>query len=165
MKPVIRFGTLGIALVAAACASGGGMVGDVSLVAPEPVHGDETAIAWPFVVTHGGGGEILADFHLRVEEGGTLLEVRPDAENPDPDATYRWRGEVRDGEGYWIGDVLPAGGQIRLVAMIRPEMDGDRVRVRVVHWPTNGRDEPIGPETCEVWTYAPEEERVEQVDC
>ena len=148
-----------------ACATGGGMVGDVSVVEPEPVHGDETAIAWPFVVTHGGGAETLADFHLRIEDGGTLLGVRPDADNPDTDALYQWRGEVRDGEGYWIGDVIPSGGQVRLVAMIRPEMDGDRVRLRVVHWPTNGRDEPVGPETCQVWTFDPDGERTGQEDC
>lgn len=148
-----------------ACATGAGMVGEVSLVEPEPVHGDETAIAWPFVVTHGGGSETLADFHLRIEAGGELLGVRPDADNPTPDGLYTWRGEMRDGEGYWIGDVLPAGAQVRLVAMVRPEMDGDRIRLRVVHWPTNGRDEPVGPETCQVWTYDPGSERTEQNAC
>lgn len=156
---------MGAASWVAACATGGGMVGDVSLVEPEPVHGDENAIAWPFVVTHGGDDETLADFHLRVEEGGALLGVRPDADNPDPDALYEWRGEIRGGEGYWIGDVVPAGGQVRLVAMVRPEMDGDRIRLRVVHWPTNGRDEPVGPETCQVWTYETRAEQAGQEAC
>lgn len=155
----------GAVLGAGACATGSGMVGEVSIVEPEPVHGDDTAIAWPFVVTHGGGAETLADFHLRIEEGGALLGVRPDAENPDPDALYRWRGEVRSGQGYWIGDVLPSGGQVRLIAMIRPEIEADRIRLRVLHWPTNGRDEPVGPETCEVWTYDTRGQRFGQEAC
>lgn len=153
------------ALGSGACATGTGAVGDVSLVQPEPVHGDDQAIGWPFVVTHGGGSETLADFHLRIETGGDLLAVRPDAENPDRDALYTWRGEIRDGEGYWIGDVLPAGGQVRLVAMVRPDVEGDRIRLRVVHWPTNGRDEPVGPETCEVWTYDTRRQRFGQEAC
>lgn len=165
MKAHRKSGILGILLAAAACATGGNMVGGVSLVAPEPVHGDDTAIAWPFVVTHGGGSEILADFHLRIEDGGTLLGVRPDADNPDTDARFDWNGEIRNGDGYWIGEVLPPGGQIRLVAMIRPDMEGGKVRLRVVHWPTNGRDDAVGPETCEVWTYDPDAEKVTQKRC
>jgi hypothetical protein len=23
----------------------------------------------------------------------------------------------------------------------------------VIHWPTDGRDQPVGPETCEIWRY------------
>lgn len=163
MKRTWMIVTAGAALGLAAC--GTGRVGEVSLIQPEPVHGDDSAIGWPFVVTHDGGAETLADFHLRIEEGGELLSVRPDADNPDRDALYRWRGEVRGGEGYWIGDVIPAGGQIRLVAMVRPDMEGDRIRLRVVHWPTNGRDEPVGPETCQVWTYETERQRVAQESC
>ncbi|MBW3660224.1 MAG: hypothetical protein KY397_01140 [Gemmatimonadetes bacterium] len=153
------------ALTSAACATGTGVVGAVSIAEPGPVEGDETAIAWPFVVTHGGGPEILADFHLRIDDGGTLLAVRPDSQNPDPDARFVWRGEVRGDEGYWIGDVLPSGGQVRLVAMVRPEMDDGRILLRVVHWPTNGQDEAVGPETCEVWTYETDGQRLEQEEC
>lgn len=142
------------------------MVGAVSLGEPQPVHGDESAIAWPFVVTHGGDEETFADFHLRVEEGGDLLAVRPDAENPPEaeDVLYRWSGEVRGDEGFWIGDVVPPGGSVRLTILVRPTDAGDP-RIRVVHWPTNGRDEPVGSETCEVWSFDTGRQRMERSSC
>jgi hypothetical protein len=147
-----------------ACATGGARPGAVALGTPEPVHGDDTAIAWPFMVTHEGSAEIVGDFHLRVEEGGTLVAVRPDPQNPNTEATVRWRGEIRGGEGYWIGDVLPKGGQVRLWALVRPE-PGNEPRLRVVHWPTDGRDQPVGEEKCEIWRYDPESRRVRQESC
>lgn len=142
------------------------MVGAVSLAAPQPVHGDESVIAWPFEVTHDGDEETLADFHLRIEEGGDLLGVRPDAENPPEaeEALYRWSGEVRGDEGFWIGDVVPPGGSVRLTIMVRPADTGD-LRIRVVHWPTNGRDEPVGAETCEVWSYDTGRQRTDRSSC
>lgn len=142
-----------VAVVAAACATaGGGTVGSVELAPPQPVHGDDRAIAWPFTVTHGGGPETLADFHLRLEAGGALVGVRPDGENPDPGARFAWRGEIRDGEAYWIGDPLVPGGSVTLTLLVRPDGEGDP-RLRVVHWPTDGRDAAVGPEVCEIWTY------------
>jgi hypothetical protein len=138
--------------------------GTIDLGRPEPVHGDDTAIAWPFTVTHEGGSEIVADFHLRIEAGGTLVGVRPDASNPDPEARVRWRGEMRQGEGYWIGDVLPKGGQVRLWALVRPAPGADP-RLRVVHWPTDGRDRPVGNETCQIWTFDTQRTRVAQEPC
>lgn len=165
MKRAWRYVVAVAVAAGTACATGTGMVGEVSLAEPGPVEGDDAVIAWPFVVTHGGGAETFADFHLRIEEGGSLVAVRPDSSNPDPDALYEWEGEVRGNEGYWIGDVLPAGGQVRLVAMVRPEMEGDRIRLRVVHWPTNGRDEAVGPETCQIWVYDVERQRTGQESC
>ena len=150
--------------VLAACATGPGRPGAVALQGPEPVHGDDRAIAWQFVVTHSGGRDILADFHLRVEEGGTLLAVRPDAQNPDTGATSRWRGEVRSGEGYWIGDVLPTGGSVRLWVLVRPTPGGDP-RLRVTHWPTDGRDNPIADRVCEIWRYDTRAQRAHQEPC
>lgn len=144
--------TAWVAIVVAACATGGGTVGGVDLSPPQPVHGDDSAIAWPFTVTHGGKAETLADFHLRIESGGTLVGVRPDRENPDLGARFDWRGEMRGGEGYWIGDPLLPGGSVTLTLLVRPAPGGDP-RLKVVHWPTDGRDRPVGPETCEVWSY------------
>ena len=149
----------------AACASGGGMVGMVGLDQPEAVSGDDTAIAWPFVVTHGGARETFADFHLRIESGATLLGVRPDAENPDPEARFRWTGRVDGGnQGYWIGNPLTPGGEVRLWILVRPTGTGEP-RLRVVHWPTNGRDDAIGPETCEVWSWSRERGTAHQEPC
>jgi len=153
------------AAVAAACATvGGGTVGAVDLSPPQPVHGDDRAIAWPFTVVHGGRSETLADFHLRIEAGGSLLAVRPDRENPDPGARFAWRGEVRDGEGYWIGDPLVPGGSVTLTILVRPDGDGDP-RLRVVHWPTDGRDRPVGPESCQVWSFDPGRQDVSVSSC
>jgi hypothetical protein len=135
-----------------ACSSAGGAVGALELSPPQPAHGDEQAIAWPFTLVHGGQAETLADFHLRIEEGGTLLGVRPDEENPDPGARFRWRGEVRGGQAYWIGDPLIPGDGVTLTILVRPEAGSDP-RLRVIHWPTDGRDQPVGPETCEIWRY------------
>lgn len=142
-----------LAGLAAACATGGGMVGEVALDQPAEVSGDETAIAWPFVVTHGGEKETFADFHLRIEEGATLLGVRPDPENPDPEARFRWRGSMDGNEGHWIGDPLTPGGAVRLVVLVRPTGAGEP-RLRVVHWPTNGVGDAVGPETCEIWSWS-----------
>ena len=142
-----------IAICATSCASaGGGAVGAVDLAPPQPAHGDDQSIAWPFTVVHGGAAETLADFHLRIEDGGQLLGVRPDSENPDPGARFRWRGEIRDGEGYWIGDPIIPGNGVTLTILVRPDPGADP-RLRVVHWPTDGRDQPVGAETCQIWTY------------
>jgi hypothetical protein len=135
-----------------ACASAGGAVGALELSPPQPAHGDEQAIAWPFTLVHGGQAETLADFHLRIEAGGTLLGVRPDEENPDPGARFRWRGEVRGGEAYWIGDPLIPGHGVTLTILVRLDAGSDP-RLRVIHWPTDGRDQPVGPEACEIWRY------------
>lgn len=151
-------------LMMAACGTALRGPGTIELGQPEPVHGDDTAIAWPFIVTHEGGSEIVADFHLRIEEGGTLVGVRPDASNPDPEARVRWRGEIRGGVGYWIGDVLPKGGQVRLWALVRPTPGADP-RLRVVHWPTDGRDRPVGDETCQIWSYDTGRQRISQESC
>jgi hypothetical protein len=146
----------GLALAASslalACASGGGPVGSVRLSPPQPAHGDEQSIAWPFTLVHDGGGETVADFHLRIEAGGALLAVRPDGENPDPGARFKWRGEIRNGEAYWIGDPLVPGDGVTLTVLVRPDA-GSPPRLRVVHWPTDGRDRPVGPETCAIWSY------------
>ncbi|MFN2382989.1 MAG: hypothetical protein ABR559_01845 [Gemmatimonadota bacterium] len=147
-----------------ACASGGGSVGAVRAASPIEVHGDDRAIAWPFTVTHGGGSETFADFHLRIEDGGTLVGVRPNAENPDPEAQHEWRGSLRQGAGYWIGDVLPRGASVTLTLLVRPTPGADP-RLRVVHWPTNGVDVAVGPETCEVWSFDPGDKRVRQEPC
>lgn len=148
-----------------ACASGGGAVGMVVLDQPEAVSGDDTAMAWPFVVTHGGEKETFADFHVRIEEGGTLLAVRPDPENPDPGARFRWSGRVEgDDEGYWIGDPLVPGGAVQLWVLVRPAGTGEP-RLRVVHWPTNGRDERVGPETCEIWVWSRDRRAAQQEPC
>ncbi len=151
-------------LFLAACATAARGPGAVDLALPEEVHGDDTAIAWPFVVTHEGESQIVADFHLRIEDGGTLVGVRPDQENPDPDAVYEWRGSLRGGEGYWIGDALPKGGQVRLWALVRPTPGADP-RLRVVHWPTDGRDRPVGSETCEIWRYDTERKKASRDAC
>src|SRR5688572_6773623 len=148
----------------AACGTASGGPGVVELAAPEPVHGDETAIAWPFLVTHEGEREIVADFHLRVEEGGTLVGVRPDPQNPDAQATLQWSGEIRSGEGYWTGDVVPRGGQVRLWALVRPTPGRDP-SLRVIHWPTDGRDNPVGERTCEIWRYNPVDKKIAQNPC
>lgn len=146
------------------CATAGG-VGSVDLAAPEPVHGDETAIAWPFVVTHGGETEILAGFRLVVREGGALVGVRPDAENPDPDAIVEWRGRVEEGStARWSGGVVPPGNAVRLWIMVRPTGDGDPT-LRVVHQPLNGRGEAIAEPVCEVWRYAVATEEVDRRGC
>lgn len=142
-----------MAISTTACASaGGGAVGVVNLAPPQPAHGDDQSIAWPFTVVHGGGDETLADFHLRIEDGGELVGLRPDAENPDPGARFRWRGELRSGVAYWIGDPLIPGDGVTLTILVRPDAGVDP-RLRVVHWPTDGRDEPVGPETCQIWSY------------
>ena len=139
--------------VAAGCATaGGGPVGSVQLSPPQPAHGDDQAIAWPFTLVHGGQAETVADFHLRIEDGGALLGVRPDGENPDPGARFEWRGEIRNGQAYWIGDPLIPGDGVTLTILVRPDA-GTEPRLRVVHWPTDGRDQPVGPETCAIWTY------------
>lgn len=161
-----RRGTLvavGVAVLLG-CATTAAVVGRVELADPEPVHGDDTVMAWPFVVTHAGSRETFADFHLQVVAGGTIVGVRPDGDNPDPEARYHWTGEVRAGDGYWIGDVLPPGGQVRLVAIVRPEGSGDP-RLRVAHWPTNGRDSVVGPVTCEIWRYDVEARETSQRPC
>lgn len=160
---VVRLSFPSLVLLAA-CAGAPGRPGAVALEPPEPAHGDDASIAWPFVVTHEGGPEIVADFHLRVEEGGTLLGVRPDGENPDPNATLRWRGELRQGEGYWIGDVLPKGASVRLWALVRPTAGGPP-RLRIVHWPTDGRDNPVADRACEIWRYDPESQRPSRESC
>jgi hypothetical protein len=157
-----------LALVAmsalSACASGPARPGSVTLEAPEPADGDEAAIVWPFVVTHTGGSEIVADFHLRIEEGGTLVGVRPDAQNPDTDATLHWRGEVRNGEGYWIGNVLPRGSSVRLWALVRA-VPGGEPRLRVIHWPTDGRDQPVAEQQCEIWSYDTRSRETDREPC
>lgn len=166
MREVAGWAGMALGVVAlAACASGGGAVGMVALDQPEAVSGDDTAMAWPFVVTHGGETETLADFHVRIESGGTLLGVRPDPENPDPQARFRWSGRVvSSSEGYWIGDPLTPGGAVRLWLLVRPT-GNDEPRLRVVHWPTNGRDDPVGPETCEVWSWSRERGSAHQEPC
>ena len=142
--------------VAGACASAGsGVVGSVRLSPPQPAHGDDQSIAWPFTLVHGGDAETVADFHLRIEDGGVLLAVRPDTENPDPGARFEWRGEIRDGEAYWIGDPLIPGDGVTLTILVRPDA-GSGPRLRVVHWPTDGRDQRVGPDTCAIWTYDPD---------
>ncbi|HEY7472720.1 MAG TPA: hypothetical protein VIE68_10290 [Gemmatimonadota bacterium] len=154
-----------VAASATACATaGGGAVGVVDLSPPQPAHGDDTAIAWPFTLLHGGEAETLADFHLRIEAGGTLLGVRPDAQNPDAGARFRWRGELRQGEAYWIGDPLIPGDGVTLTILVRPT-PGTDPRLRVVHWPTDGRDQPVGPETCEIWRYETARQRVATEAC
>lgn len=156
---------VGVGACAAGCASaGGGTVGAVDLSPPQPVHGDDQVIAWPFTVVHGNGSETLADFHLRIEAGGSLIGVRPDGENPDPGARFAWRGELRDGEAYWIGDPVVPGGSVTLTIMVRPEPGGDP-RLRVVHWPTDGRDNPVGPEVCQIWRYEVAREQARATDC
>lgn len=160
-----RMTWLPAALLAAGCASGGGAVGMVALDQPEPVSGDDTSIAWPFVVTHGGQRETVADFHVRIESGATLLGVRPDAQNPDPTARFQWTGRLAGpNEGYWIGNPLTPGGAVRLVLLVRPTGPG-APRLRVVHWPTNGRDEPVGPETCELWSWQVDRGSAHQEPC
>jgi hypothetical protein len=154
-----------VAISATACATaGGGAVGAVNLSPPQPAHGDDQAIAWPFTVVHGGKAETLADFHLRIEDGGTLLGVRPDRENPDTSARFKWRGEMRTGEGYWIGDPLIPGDGVTLTILVRPDPGADP-RLRVIHWPTDGRDQPVGPETCEIWRYATGSRKVSTEAC
>jgi len=116
---VVRFWAWVTILGAAGCAStGGGSVGAVDLSPPQPAHGDDLAIAWPFTLLHGGDSETLADFHLRIEQGATLVAVRPDRENPDPGARFNWRGEVRDGTAYWIGDPLIPGDGVTLTILL-----------------------------------------------
>lgn len=140
-------------MVTGACATaGGGAVGSVRLSPPQPAHGDDQSIAWPFTLVHGGDAEVVADFHLRIEDGGALLGVRPDRENPDPGARFQWRGEIRSGQAYWVGDPLIPGDGVTLTILVRPE-PGSEPRLRVVHWPTDGRDQPVGPETCAIWIY------------
>ncbi|HYO45994.1 MAG TPA: hypothetical protein VEY33_04815 [Gemmatimonadota bacterium] len=154
-----------VAISAMSCASaGGGAVGAVNLAPPQPAHGDDQAIAWPFTVVHGGEAETLADFHLRIEDGGVLLGVRPDRENPDTGARFQWRGELRSGEAYWIGDPLIPGDGVTLTLLVRPD-PGVEPRLRVVHWPTDGRDKPVGPETCEVWRYETGNRKVSTEAC
>ncbi len=154
-----------VAALVAGCATGGaGAVGAVRLEEPQPVHGDDRAIAWPFHVIHGGKSETLADFHLRIEDGATLVAVRPDRENSPRGERYRWVGEIEDGAARWIGDVLPPGGEVTLTILARPDREGDQ-RWKVVHWPTNGRDDPVGPQTCEVWRYAVESHETSQEPC
>lgn len=148
-----------------ACAStGSGGVGSVRLSPPQPAHGDDQSIAWPFTLVHGGDAETLADFHLRIEDGGALLGVRPDRENPDPGARFEWRGEIRSGQAYWIGDPLVPGDGVTLTILVRPDA-GSEPRLRVVHWPTDGRDQPVGPETCEVWSYDTESRETSTEAC
>lgn len=156
---------VGVAIATGCASAGGGAVGAVNLSPPQPAHGDDLAIAWPFTLVHGAGaGTTVADFHLRIETGGTLLAVRPDSENPDTGARFRWRGEVRDGAGYWIGDPLVPGDGVTLTILVRPQPVGDP-RLRVVHWPTDGRDQPVGPETCEIWSYDTGSRRVGRTAC
>lgn len=141
-----------LTVAAAACASAG-RPGVVAVGTPQSAHGDELGIAWPFVVTHAGASEIVAGFRLRVEEGGNLVAVRPDAENPpEADALARWRGEMHNGEGRWMGDVLPRGASVRLWALLRMAEARDP-RLRVVHWPTDGRGNPVADPMCEIWRY------------
>jgi hypothetical protein len=150
--------------LAVSCATGSGRPGAVGLLVPQPTDGDETAIAWPFVVTHEGGPEIVADFHLQIEEGGTLIGVRPNGDSPDPDATIRWSGVLRNGEGYWIGDVLSRGASVRLWALVRP-IPGRDPELRVLHWPTDGRDNPVADPVCEVWRYDARSGEAERDSC
>lgn len=160
----MRVGAMAAVAVTACATGGSGTVGSVQLETPQPAHGDDRAIAWPFTVTHAGGAETLADFHLRIEAGGELLGVRPDGENPDPGARFAWRGDLRNGEAYWIGDPVVPGGSVTLTLLVRPTGDGDP-RLRVVHWPTDGRDRPVGPEVCEIWTYDVRREMTDATGC
>ena len=152
-------------LVAGACASAGaGAVGLVQLAPPQPAHGDDQSIAWPFTLVHGGDAETVADFHLQIEDGGALLGVRPDRENPDPGARFEWRGEIRSGQAYWIGDPLVPGDGVTLTILVRPDA-GSEPRLRVVHWPTDGRDQRVGPDTCAIWTYDTESRETSSEAC
>jgi hypothetical protein len=170
MKKGIAKGAAGPAawialVVAGACASaGGGAVGTVRLSPPQPAHGDDQSIAWPFTLVHGGDAETVADFHLRIEDGGALLGVRPDRENPDPGARFQWRGEIRNGQAYWIGDPLIPGDGVTLTILVKPD-PGSEPRLRVVHWPTDGRDQPVGPETCAIWSYDTESRKAATEAC
>jgi hypothetical protein len=139
-------------------------VGAVRLSPPQPAHGDDQSIAWPFTLVHGGSAETVADFHLRIEEGGVLLGVRPDGENPDPGARFEWRGEIRGGEAYWIGDPLIPGDGVTLTILVRPDA-GSEPRLTVVHWPTDGRDERVGPDTCAIWRYDTRSREVSSEAC
>lgn len=145
------------------CVTGGG-VASIELGAPEPAHGDERAIAWPFVVTHAGGTEVLAGFRLTVRDGGKLLGVRPDRDNPDPDARVEWRGRIDGPTARWRGNVVPPGDAVRLWILVRPAGEGDPA-LRIVHHPLDGRDEAIAEPTCEVWRYDVESGRVERRGC
>lgn len=153
-----------VLIVATASCATSGAVGSVDLLPPEPVHGDETSITWPFVVTHGGETETLAGFRLTIREGGELIGVRPDRDNPDPDALVDWSGRIEGETARWSGDVVPPGNSVRLWILVRPAREGDLV-LRVVHQPLNGRDEPIADPTCQVWRYDVEGEQVEESAC
>lgn len=155
---------LGVFTGAGCATAGGGVVGSVRLSTPQPAHGDEQAIAWPFTLVHGGETETVADFHLRIEDGGELLAVRPDGENPDPGARFAWRGEIRGGQAYWIGDPLIPGDGVTLTILVRPD-PGAEPRLRIVHWPTDGRDQPVGPETCAIWSYDTDRREVSSEAC
>ena len=155
---------LWIAIAAAACATGGDAVGSVNLSPPQPAHGDDQAIAWPFTLVHGGEAETLAGFYLRIDDGGALLAVRPDAENPDSGARFHWRGELRNGAAHWTGDPLIPGDGVTLTILVRPD-PGTDPRLRVIHWPTDGRDRAVGPEDCEIWRYDTASQKVATEAC
>ena len=158
------FSSIALASVAGCASAGGGPVGSVRLAPPQPAHGDDLSIAWPFTLIHGGGAETVADFHLRIEDGGDLLGVRPDRETPDPGARFEWRGEIQGGQAYGIGDPLGPGDGVTLTILVRPDA-GSEPRLRVVHWPTDGRDQPVGPETCAIWTYDTESRETATETC
>ena len=88
----------------------------------------------------------------------------PTGENPDPGARFHWRGEIRSGQAYWIGDPLIPGDGVTLTILVRPD-PGSAPRLRVVHWPTDGRDQPVGPETCAIWGYDTESREASSEAC
>ena len=146
-----------ILTITVGCATIDGGSGEpISLRTPLAVDGDPQALAWPFEVASVTG---LSGFRLRLEAGGTLVAVRPDAANPEPSAPG-WTGSHRDGEADWSG---PSRGEpIPLTLMVRAAAPGDQeLRVRYAPESADG----VSSWTCERWIYRVSDARIERDGC
>ncbi|MGH7588936.1 MAG: hypothetical protein ACRELU_10110 [Gemmatimonadota bacterium] len=123
---------------------------------PQTVDGDPHALAWPFHLVDDTG---LRAFRLRLDAGGTLVAVRPDASNPDP-AAPGWTGSVREGVAVWSGP--PPARPVPLTILVRAARPGDQeLRVRYTPEPTVD----VSAWTCERWMYRLPEGRIERDGC
>jgi hypothetical protein len=147
-----------ILVIAAGCATIDADSGEdaVDLRAPVAVDGDPQALAWPIHVATDAG---LTGFRLRLDAGGTLVAMRPDADNPEPSAPG-WTGSHRNGEAIWRG---PSPGQpIQLTIMVRAPGPGDQeLRVRYARELAGD----VSGWTCERWLYRISEGRIERDGC
>ncbi len=146
---------LGLA-VSCATTNGGSGGNLIDLRPPLAVDGDAHALAWPFHLASDAG---LRGFRLRLDGGGTLVAVRPDAANPEP-AAPGWTGSLRDGVAVWSGP--PSARPVLLTIMVRAARPRDQ-ELRVRYAPEAAGD--VSGWTCERWVYRVPEGRIERDGC